>query len=273
MRIGAHVSAAGGLLAMCERAAALEASVAQCFLSSPRTWSFRPAPSPDRTALAEALERCGVETIVVHASYLINLASSNEELWSRSVALLGATLRAAEERGLEAVVVHAGAGGEDPTTIVAERVQAGLREALQGTERVAVWVENPASGMASWPLEHLDTLVAELDPARRGLCLDTQHLFAAGIDLTDPDMMRELVEAVARLRAPVRLVHLNDSASPLGSRRDRHANLGEGSIGAQALARVLRAPVFAEADVVLEVPGEGAGPRASDIQQARGLLR
>jgi len=250
---------------MLERAAERHCAIAQCFVSSPRTWKTNPIVAPDPEVLAALRARLGVEVVVVHASYLINLASPDRQLRTRSVELLRWTMEAAATIGADAVVVHAGASRGEPPQVARERVREGLVRVLAATTRVELLVENPASGEVASSIEGLASLLEGLDPARTGACLDTQHLFAAGIALTDSAAREEVVTRMLEADLPLRLWHLNDSLSACGSHRDRHANLGEGAIGLEALVALVADPRLPEADAVLEVPGAGQGPRLEDV--------
>ncbi len=273
MRFGAHVSAAGGVAKALDRAAGMGADAAQIFLSSPRSWTFKPPdPLPD---LAAAMAGAGIASLVAHASYLINLASPDEGISSKSVALLASTLAAADGFGIEAVVLHAGShlgAGVEPAL---SRWAAAIEKALEGLSEVTLLLENTAGGGGTLgrsieELALLASIAAQF--GRVGVCLDTQHLFASGYDLRDPSALADLGREVEHHFGRVNYIHLNDSKTGLGSNHDRHENLGEGEIGAAGLGSFLKLPAVAEAVTLLEVPGDGTGPRAADIVTARGLL-
>ncbi|ACU54166.1 apurinic endonuclease Apn1 [Acidimicrobium ferrooxidans DSM 10331] len=272
MRVGCHVSAAGGVLKMLERAGERGASVAQCFLGSPRSWRWSVGVAPEPDVVREAAQRAGVERIVVHASYLINLASVDAKLRDRSLALLRQTAIAAEGIGAESVVVHAGSAPGDDPDAARQRIREGLERVLEATSTIRILVENPATGsVASGPAE-LGALAGALRTKRVGVCLDTQHLFAVGWAIDEAAGREEIVTALQAAQVPVALWHCNDSASERGRGRDRHANIGEGAIGAEALCSLVADRRLPEADVVLEVPGAGDGPRAEDVAAVRALL-
>lgn len=262
MRVGLHVGSQGPL----EAADAVGADVIQIHLSSPRTWA-PPKPRADADALCDS-----GRVVSVHAPYLCNLASADPVVRERSVVLLQATLDAAPTVGAEGVVVHAGQAGADGDVADAIARWVELLPTLSGD--TPLWIENTASGKASVG-RHLDD-VARLFEALRGLdgtvpvgaCLDTAHAFAGDPAATaDP---AGWVKGFAEAAGGVDLVHVNDSAAPAGSGRDRHANLAEGEIGLEAMAAMLAASGAPAA--VLETPGEDAD-RARDLVILRHLLR
>ena len=254
MLIGAHVPAAAPLAAADERGA----QVLQVFLSAPRTWRD-PIPRDDVDDL-----RADPRPIHVHAPYLINVASGDEQVRERSSAALQATCRAAATIDAASVVVHTGHGpaGQDPD-VGRKR----WREVLQRLDTdVPVLLESTAGGKnpVARTLDQIDALFDALDDLEvpLGFCLDTCHLHAAG---------EELVAATERLRerlGRIDLVHLNDSKDPLGSTRDRHENLGAGTCPPEALVGAVTA---AKAPVVVETPG-GAAAQAADVRWIRERL-
>ncbi|WP_298209500.1 deoxyribonuclease IV [Ferrimicrobium sp.] len=269
MRIGAHVSAAGGFDGLIERADSLGVQAAQFFLSSPRTWRYRPIAAPKAGPVIESARQHGVERLVVHASYLINLGSSDPELVTKSSALLAAVMATSAEESLSAVVLHPGSHkGYGFTESLASWRMAVAPALSFASATTQLLLENTAGGGASMgrSIEELDQLLQLCErPGAVGVCIDTQHLFAAGYDLRDRVLADELAEELMSTFGSVSAVHLNDSATELGSAHDRHANLGEGEIGLDALMSFVHHEVFQSADLILEVPGAGNGPRVEDI--------
>ncbi|MCC6222923.1 MAG: deoxyribonuclease IV [Thermoleophilia bacterium] len=276
MLYGGHVSSSGGIHTAIDRIEALGGDAVQLFTQSPRTW--RPTRH-DPASLARFRQRragARVGYALCHALYLINLASPDDGLRAKSETALRSTLAVARELDAD-VVFHVGSHREAGFEAGIERVLPALERALGDTAE-ATWLllENTAGAgnTIGRSIAELAVLIDRLDRhPRLGLCLDTCHLCASGTDVTDPDTVERLLAEVAatvgldRLRA----LHVNDSAAPLGSNRDRHANLGDGELG-DGLAVFLAHPALQELPAILETPGpDGHGPDRSELEKLRAL--
>ena len=266
--LGAHCSTAGGLPTAAEEARTLRCEAIQVFLKSNRQWAMRPLAEGEAAAFAAGLERAGVRRVVAHGTYLVNLAATDRAIARRSFETFVAEARRAGEVGVEALIFHPGAhlgAGEEAGH---GKVAAALRRALAETRdlTVSLLLEN-AAGQGTTLGTRFEGLARMMalagDDPRLGACLDTCHAFAAGHDLaTDAGydaLMGDIDRTVGlgRLRA----VHLNDSKLGLGSRRDRHANLGEGAMGRVGFRRLVNDSRLAEVPMVLETPGGIEGYR------------
>jgi deoxyribonuclease IV len=267
---GAHCS--GGVKRAVDRAEEIGADAVQLFVQSPRAWRF---PNHD-PAVLEAFRERGMPS-VVHAIYLLNLASPQDELYEKSVETLGKTVDTACAIGAEAVVFHVGSH-------LGAGFEAGVERAVPALEQVLercgddTWllIENSAGagGTIGRSLEELATLYERLGGhPRLGVCLDSCHLYVSGYDVTDPAALDEVVARVDELIGldRLRVLHVNDTPSELGSNRDRHANLLEGEIG-EGMGVFLAHPAFQELPALLEVPGpDDYGPDAAEVQKLRDL--
>ena len=275
MLFGGHVS--GGVKAAPERAAEIGGNALQLFVQSPRAWRF---PDHDRSVLASFSERAravGIEATLVHAIYLCNFASPDDEIYGKSVATLRSTVDTACAIGAEGVVFHVGSH-------LGSGFEAGLDRAAPAIEQVlercsdTTWllIENSAGtgGTMGRSLDELALLVDRLGRhPRLGVCLDSCHLWATGFDVTDPAVLDSLLDDFDRLIGLDRLraLHVNDSATPLGSNRDRHANLCEGLIG-DGLSVFLGNPRLQHLPFVVETEGQhGKGADAEEIRKLRAL--
>jgi deoxyribonuclease-4 len=284
MLVGAQVSTAGGLATGLARGEAMAAEVVQIFTQSPRQWKPYPVTEEVIASFESALRaHPGVQRTYTHATYLINLATTNDELAEKSFACLIANLGAASAIGASGVVLHVGSHLGKGLDAVVDHVARFLVGALDAVEErlgscAPLLIENAAGtgGTVGRSFAEIGALLhAADDDPRLGTCLDTQHLFASGrsfdtiaeADAVVADFEREI--GLARLG----LIHLNDSKVELGANRDRHENLGEGLIGTDALGNLLSHPRLAAVPAVLEVPGSGDGPRAEDLEVARALIR
>jgi deoxyribonuclease-4 len=217
-----------------------------------------------------------------HATYLINLAAEEADLRARSRDCLAANLAVATGMGASGLVLHVGSHkGAGFADCVAQVVDS-LVEALAGQPGAAcpILLENAAGtgGTVGRSFEELATILDAAGPsAAAGLavCLDTQHLWASGIGFASVEEADDVVAAFDAIIGLDRLrcLHLNDSAVEFGANRDRHANVGEGTIGAQGLGAFISHPALVVLPAILEVPGDGTGARASDIAAARGALQ
>jgi deoxyribonuclease-4 len=274
MLVGGHMSSAGGIYTAIDRIEAIGGDCVQVFTQSPRMWKAT-AHKPEaidrfRARRAEA----GIEGVVCHALYLINLAS--DDFREKSVTALRATLATAEQIEAEAVIFHVGSHLGAGFEASLDRVVAAIGEVLDGYEG-SPWLamENSAGpgGTIGRSIAELATLVDALDRhPRLGICLDSCHLFASGYDVRDPAAVDALVAEVDETIGLDRLValHVNDSATPLGSNRDRHANILDGEIG-EGLGAFLAHPALQRLGAYMEVPGVGDGVDENELRKLRGL--
>ncbi|MHB8649270.1 MAG: deoxyribonuclease IV [Gaiellaceae bacterium] len=277
MQIGAHVSSAGGIHTAIDRAEAIGADSVQVFTQSPRMW--RPT-NHDPATLDRFRERraeAGIGGVLCHALYLCNLAAPDDAIHEKSVTALRTTMRVACAIGADAVVFHVGSHLGSGFDTGLERVLPAMEQVLElCTDDTWLLMENSAGagGTIGRSLEELATLFERLDRhPRLGVCLDSCHLFVSGVDVTD----RVALDAcLAELDATIgldrlRALHVNDSAAPLGSNRDRHANVMEGLLG-EELGVFLGHPLLQGLPAVLETAGpERRGPDAGEIRKTRDL--
>lgn len=277
--LGAHCSTAGGLPTAAEEARTLRCEAVQVFLKSNRQWAMRDLAEGEAAAFREGLGRAGVRSVLAHGTYLVNLAATDPRTARLSRETFLAEVRRAGEAGVEALVFHPGAhmgrGEEEGHRRVGEALAGALAETRGSPVRILL--EN-AAGQGTTLGTRFEDLARMMeiagDDPRLGICLDTCHAFAAGHDLsTDAgyDAVMEAVDGAVGLDR-LRAVHLNDSVLGLGSRRDRHANLGEGVLGRTVFRRLVRDPRLAEVPMVLETPGGLEGYR-KDLAILRRLRR
>jgi deoxyribonuclease-4 len=282
MLIGAHVSPSGGLAKAVERGLERGASAIQIFNQSPRMWRPTSFSEEDVAAFREAMDGSGIEAVMIHAVYLLNCASDDPDIRSKSLTSLTHSLRVGGRIGAHCVVLHPGSAKTgDPGAAIA-RAGATIREALAESEGCPLHLENTA-GAGGTLGRSFDELAALLEAGggqesgserRLGVCLDSCHLFASGYDIrTTKGMGAMLREAKTKL-GPGRVgsLHLNDSMTPLGSNRDRHANIGQGELGESGCEAFLSAPSLQNMPCILETPGENrSGPTREEVQFAMQL--
>jgi deoxyribonuclease IV len=277
VQLGAHVSSSGGIHTAIDRIEAMGGDAVQVFTQSPRTWRPTNHDPANFERFKERRAEAGIGGVVCHALYLINLASPDDDLYSKSVEALKNTVDVGCAIEADAVVFHVGSHLGSGLDAGLERVVPALAGALERcSETTWLCMENTAGAgdTIGRSLEELATLYEALDGhPRLGVCLDSCHLFASGYDVTDPAEFDRVVSDVDRLIGLDRLrcLHVNDSKAPLGSNRDRHDNIGDGLIG-EGLGVFLAHPRLQGLPVILEVPGaDGKGPNADELRKLREL--
>lgn len=259
--LGAHLSTRGGVCTIFDRAKRIDASAIALFSKNASQWKAKPLGAEECGQFRSERAARGNPPVIVHAAYLINLATTNPEFLQKSIAGLVDELTRAEQLGAHALVLHPGAH-------MGAGVQAGLDQIARSLDRVhALLPSNPvmtlletAAGQGSCvgcTYEELGTILRLVgDPARVGICVDTCHVFSAGYEIRTRagwDAMVEEIEREVGL-ANVGAFHLNDSKKPLGSRVDRHQHIGEGEIGLDAFRFVLNDERFRGIPKLLETP-------------------
>jgi deoxyribonuclease-4 len=277
MLIGAHVSPAGGVAKAVERGVERGCHAIQIFNQNPRAWKPREYAPDDIEAFHAAMDSSDVDALLIHAVYLLNCASEDEEIRTKSLTSLIASLRAGEELRAHAVVLHPGSALAGEVGPAIERAGAVIREALEETDSCALHLENTA-GSGGTLGRSFSELAALLEAAggdeRLGICLDSCHLLASGYDIRTEAGLTETLEECAAQVGLERLgsLHLNDSKTPLGSNVDRHADVGDGELGPEGCAVFLGEPRFQDLPLVLEASGpDKKGASAEQIAYTRKL--
>jgi deoxyribonuclease IV len=275
MYIGAHLSAAGGIHTAVDRAEAIGAESLQLFTQSPRAWRPTNHDPANFARFRERRAEVGLHGVLCHALYLCNLAAPNDEVYEKSIAAMRNTMEVASGIGADAVVFHIGSHLGSGFEHGLERVVPALEQVVElTTDETWLLMENAAGtgGTIGRSIDELATVFDRLDRhPRLGICLDSCHLYASGIDVTDPARLDALLDEVDatigldRLRA----LHVNDSATALGSNRDRHANIGDGLLG-EGLGVFLANPRLQGLPAVIETDGpDGKGPDANEVRKAK----
>ena len=279
MLVGAHVSTSGGLAKAIERGAGLGCESIQVFNQSPRMWRPTKYGPEDFEAFGEAMDASPVEAVVIHAVYLINCATKDREMRKKSLASLSQGLRVGDGIGAAGVVLHPGAQKGEPHGPSMKRAAKVIAAALKDSESCPLLLEQTAGhkGLLGRDFDETAELIELAGGGERlGLCLDSCHLFVQGYDVTDAEhlsaVLDEADEKVGLER--LRCVHVNDAAAPLGSCRDRHANVGRGEMGKHGLEAFLSEPRFEGLPATLETPGPNKkGPDKREVQAAKRLRR
>lgn len=255
-KIGAHVSIAGGIFKAPQRVRDIGGNVLQIFSSSPRTWQ-----GPDRDdeieRFKQAMEDNETEQVFIHAKHLISLGNEKDEIRQKSINSLKEDLLLSQKIGAEGVIFHP-RGEED---LIIDSLSKVLEDSLS-----SLIVENTAQSNIGSISRLFKNLPLEL-------CLDTAHAFEAGHNLSNKEGLDDLIEQIEREIGLERLVvvHTNDSLTKMGSRHDRHANIGEGEIGEKMFKYLVNHPKLKNLPFILEVPALKGGGGAEDIKLLRDL--
>jgi deoxyribonuclease-4 len=277
MLIGAHVSPAGGPAKAVERGVEKGADSIQIFNQNPRAWKPSVYTDEQVADFHKAFEKSRVKAVLIHAVYLLNPASDEKEFRDKTRASLIASLRAGDALGAHAVVLHPGSAKAGKVAPAIKRAGKVITQALEESDRCPLHLENTAGagGTLGRSFQELaDLLDASGGSKRLGICLDSCHLFASGYDIRTEDGLASVLDDYDAVVGLGRLgsLHLNDSQTPLGSNRDRHANVGQGEIGRRGCSVFLSEPRFDDLPCVLETQGpEHTGPSKQEISLSRRL--
>src|SRR5512132_827890 len=260
-RLGAHMSIAGGLPRAVDRAKASRCEALQIFTKSAGQWRARLLPDEEIALFRRRVEETGIQPVVAHNSYLINVAAAAPALRAQSVAALGEELDRAESLGLDGLVMHPGSytsgTEEEGLRLIGDAINGLLAQRRRG--RTMILLEHTAGQGTNLGhrFEHLAAILERVDGSPRvGVCLDTCHLLTAGYDLCSEkgyaDTFAEFDRIVGCDR--IKVFHLNDSKKPCGSRVDRHEHIGKGCLGLEPFRRLLNDRRFAALPMLLETP-------------------
>jgi deoxyribonuclease IV len=278
VQIGAHVSPAGGLYKAVERGSELNAESIQIFNQSPRMWRPTNYGEDDFARFREAREQSKIGGVLIHAVYLLNCASEDPEIRSKSLTSLTHSLRVGDAIGATGVVLHPGSAKTGHVGEAIARAGEVIAEALAESDHCALHLEDTAGagGTLGRSFEELAALIeAGGGHERLGMCLDSCHLLASGYEVRTVEGLDQTLADCDRIVGLKRLhsIHLNDSLTALGSNRDRHAAPGTGEFGEEGLSVFLSDPRFADLPVVLETGSADGGVAAADIQLMHDLRK
>jgi deoxyribonuclease-4 len=274
MLFGAHVSIAGGVENAPQNGHDLGCDAIQLFSKNQQQWKSKPITEASAKLFRARVEEFGLGPSLIHASYLLNLASPDPELWKKSVAGLREEVERAEALGVPWVVVHPGASKEMGPSWGVKRVAEAVREVLEstgGSSGVLLETNAGAGSTIGSSFEELGDILSGVGPSKRvGVCLDTCHVFVAGYAIHTAKGYEETWRAFDRLVGIDRLraFHLNDAQFPFGSNRDRHEHIGKGLIGEAGWKRLLRDERFRNHPGYLETEPDGV---PKDLDALRSL--
>src|SRR3954465_9646847 len=279
MLIGAHVSTAGGLVEAHRRGVERGCEAIQVFNQSPRMWRPTRWKPDDVAEFLELMKDGPIESATIHAVYLINPATKDRVMRGKSAASLIHALRMGDEIGADGVVLHPGSTVGEPHDEALARAGEMLRHALSESDSCRLLLEDTAGAgnTLGRSFEELRELIDLSGGDKRiRLCLDSCHMHASGFDISTADKLAEVMDRCDKVvgKRRLRCLHVNDSQSPLGSNRDRHAIPGEGELGARGCAAFLSEPRFEDLPALFEGPGtSGHAPDKVDVDRMKELRR
>jgi deoxyribonuclease IV len=274
MLLGAHVSSTGGIDTAVDRAEALGCSSLQIFSQSTRMWRQTNHKPEAFQRFRERRPEAGIRAVVIHATYLINLGATDDAIYAKSVQALSHTVGVGTQIDADGVIFHVGSHLGRGLDKALDQIVPGLQVVLGERADGGPWLllENSAGhqGTIGVTIEELALIIDELGrPDDVGICLDTCHLFASGIDITTPEGVEQLLAEVDERIGLDRLrcLHVNDSKLAFGSNRDRHANVGKGEIG-EGLSVMLGHPGLQHLPAIAETPGpDNRGPDQAEMDE------
>lgn len=277
MPLGAHMSIAGGFDQAVWRGQKAGCDTIQVFVKNANRWKAKELTEEEINDFQQALEETGIGPVVAHNSYLINLASPDEDLWLKSLEAMVVEVERCTALGIPYLAMHPGAHSGAGEDVGLNRITNGLNEILERTEHSQVMLLlETTSGQGSvlgGRFEHLAELISNCYyPERLGVCLDTCHIFAAGYDLRTAEACEKTFQEFDEIIGLEKLkaIHLNDSKGELGSHRDRHEHIGMGQIGLEGFRWIVNNPLLKPLPMLIETP---KGPDLKEDMDNLSLLR
>lgn len=282
-RLGAHISISGGIWKALERGRALGCDTVQIFTKNARSWRAKALTEEEIEEFLKVKESTGIDPVVAHDTYLINLASPKEDVYSRSIEALWEELKRASALRIPYLVMHPGAhlgsGEEEGLYRIARAINLIHQRGPDLGVMILLEITAGQESSLGCSFEQLARIVEMLEEDQRvGICFDTCHAFAAGYDLSSEEGYQKTFEELDDVLGLERLkvIHLNDSKAPCGSRIDRHEHIGRGEIGLEAFRRLLNDERFADLPFIIETPkgktSEGEDWDRVNLSTLRSLL-
>ncbi len=276
--IGAHMPTTGGLHNALTSGHEIGCTAVQLFTASPRQWRSRPLSEQDIEAFDRARQETGIDTIISHDSYLINLAAPAPDVLQRSRDAFREELQRAEALGIPWVVTHMGAylnsSEEEGLKVLGESVRLLLEQTEDMKAGIALETTAGQGTNLGYRFEHLAYIIEAAGGSERvGVCFDTCHVFVAGYEIRTPEALNATLDEFDRIIGLDRLkvIHVNDAKKPLGSRVDRHEHIGDGELGTETFRMILREPRLTHVPVILETP-EAETMHPVNLQRLKALL-
>jgi deoxyribonuclease-4 len=279
MRFGFHISIAGGFSKIVERANARGCETIQFFSRNPRGWKYAPLDQQDVEEFRSSMKASGLFPIFLHMPYLPNIASPKSRFYKRSIQSIVADLQRAEQLGAQYLIIHIGHRMESSESEAIEAVSQGINQAFERAKNSAILLLEMTAGQGTeigYTFEQIKRIIDGVhEQARVGVCFDTAHSFEAGNDLSQKDgiesTLRSFDQTIGLKR--LHLLHLNDSKTPLGSKKDRHWHIGEGYIGVEGFRYLINHPLLKHLPGIMETPRKDTVEDLKNMEVIRSLVR
>jgi deoxyribonuclease-4 len=275
--LGAHMSIAGGIEQAVLRAEEIGCTAVQFFSKSNRQWKTKPLTENEITIFKETFKNSSISSATIHASYLINIGSPNEEISNRSRSALADEFSRAQQLDVDHLVFHPGShlkkGEPECLQRIAEQINYILENSIENNTKLTLETMAGQGTNVCYSFEHLAYILERIEQKNRiGICLDTCHIFAAGYDIKEK--YQETIQSFDDIIGleHLRVIHINDSKKPCGSRVDRHEHVGEGQIGLESFKQLMNDSRLAHISKILETPKDSAEDDIKNIATLKSLI-
>jgi len=278
MRFGFHISIAGGFSRVVERAEVRGCETIQFFSRNPRGWEYSPLNKKEVEAFRSSVQSSDLSPVFLHLPYLPNIASSKSKFYKRSIRSIVTDLQRAGHLGAHYLIIHIGHRLEASEDQAIEAVSQGIDQAFQKVKNAVILLMENTAGQGTeigCSFDQIKRIIEGVsDHERVGVCLDTAHSFEAGYDLSNKDGIERTLEDFDRTLGLKRLhlLHLNDSKTPLGSRKDRHWHIGEGHIGREGFRCLVNHPLLRHLPGIMETPRKDTVEDLKNMKVIRSLV-
>ena len=278
MRFGFHISIAGGFSKVIERANARGCETIQFFSRNPRGWKYSPLNKKEVEEFRSSIQSSTLFPVSLHMPYLPNIASFKSKFYKRSIHSIATDLQRAEQLGAQYLIIHIGHRMESSEDQAIEAVSQGIDQAFEKVKNGVMLLTENTAGQGTEIGYHFDQIKNIIegvhDHQRMGVCLDTAHSFEAGYDLSNKDGIERTLEKFDQTIGLKRLylLHLNDSKTPLGSRKDRHWHIGEGYIGLEGFRTLVNHPLLRHLPGIMETPRKDTVEDLKNMEVIRSLV-
>jgi deoxyribonuclease-4 len=278
MRFGFHISIAGGFTKVIERAQARDCETIQFFSRNPRGWKYSPLDKEEAEEFRSSIKSTDLSPIFLHMPYLPNIASLKSKFYNRSIDSIAEDLERADRLGAQYLIIHIGHRLESSEDEAIEAVSQGINQAFERVRNSIILLMENTAGQGTeigYSFDQIQKIIEEVhEHQRMGVCLDTAHTFEAGYDLSNKDGLDRTLEKFDQTVGLKRLhlLHLNDSKTPLGSRKDRHWHIGEGYIGREGFRNLVNHPLLRNLPGVMETPRKDTVEDLKNMKVIRSLV-